>query len=102
MCLVTLANLRVGLLLAYGTHDAEAADVDKAAQWHLQGNDGVDEVLRALGVDAAEVSLVQTLGNAGGMHHIVEVVTLQLLFQLLFRRKVQLDEVDALVGQELA
>ena len=35
------------------------------------------------------------------MHHIVELVAAQLFLQPLLRREVQLDEVDALVLQEL-
>ena len=58
-------------------------------------------MLGALGIDAEEVLLVQTLRNAGGMDDVVEAVAGQLLAQGLLGRQVQLDEMDAFVGQKL-
>ena len=51
-------------------------------------------------VDAVEIGLVQTLRYTGGMYHVVELLTLQLFYQLLLRREVEFDEVDTLVLQE--
>ena len=57
-------------------------------------------MLGTLCVDAMEVGLVQTLRHTGGMYHVVELMLLQLFYQLLLRREVEFDEVDTLVLQE--
>ena len=59
-------------------------------------------MLGALGIDAVEVGLFQTLSDACSMYHIVELMVFQLLAELFFRREVQLDKVDAFVRQKLA
>ena len=100
--LVGLANLGIRLLFADGSHDTERRYVDEAAQRHPESQQGTDQMLRALSVNTVEVALVETLGDAGGMDHVVELVSLELAAQCLLRRQVQLDEMDALVGQELA
>ena len=55
----------------------------------------------ALGVDATEVILVETLRHTGSVNHVVELVAAQLLYQLLPRREVQLNQPDTLVLQIL-
>ncbi len=98
---VGLADLLVGLLFADGAEDAERTDIDEAGERHGLGRQCADEILRPLGIDAAEVGLVETLGDAGGVNHIVEVMTAELLAEPFFGREVELDEVDALVLQVL-
>ena len=96
---VALTDLFIGLLLPDGTKHAEAAHEDQSLQGHLYLQQSVHQILGALGVDAPEVLFVQTLRHTSGMHHVVEGFIFQLLFQLLLRREVQFDEVDALVFQ---
>ena len=42
-------------------------------------------MLGTLCVDTVEVGLVQTLRHTGGMYHVVELMLLQLFYQLLLR-----------------
>ena len=99
---VGLANFLIRLLLADRAEDAERTEIDKALQWHLQLQQRVDKVTRAVGVHTEEIFLVQAFRHASSMHHIVELLPLHLLHELLFRREVEFDEVDALVFQKLA
>ena len=96
---VALTDLLVGLLLLDGSEDAEAADKDKAFQGHPHFEDSLCQILGSFGIDAMEVLFVQTLRHTGGMHHIVEVVSPELFYQLYLRREVEFDEMDPLVLQ---
>ena len=78
---VVLSNLGVGLLFAHGSKHAERADEHEALQRHVQGYEGVGQVACAIGVDAEEVVAVQALSGSRGVHHILKLVLLQLLFQ---------------------
>ena len=98
---VGLADFLIGLLLTNGAEDAERTDIDEAGERHGLGRQRADEVLGPLGIDAAEVGLVDTLGDAGGVNHIVEVMAAELLAEPLLRREVEFDEMDALVLQVL-
>ena len=62
--------------------DAERAQIDKALQGHLHTNQRTHQVLRSLRIDAIKVGRIQTFRHASGMHHIVKLMVLQLLFQL--------------------
>ena len=99
---VALADLGVGLLLADGAHDAETADIDETLDAHLEGHQNVNEMLGALGIDAVEVGFVETFGDAGGMHDVVELQPGELFGELRLGREVEFDEIDTLVGKELA
>jgi len=97
---VAVHDVTVGLLLAYGSHDAQRADVDEALHRHLQRAQRIDEVFRALGIDATEVFSVQAFGDAGSMYDVVEAVVVQLLSECAFRGEIQFDEVYPVVAQE--
>ena len=98
---VALANLGIGLLFADGAHNAETADVDETLDAHLEGFQNVNEMLGALGVDAMEVGFVETLGDTGSMHDVVELQPGELFGELRLGREIEFDEVDTVVGKEL-
>ena len=97
---ITLADFLIGLLFLDSPENAETAHEDKSLQGHLRFEQRLYQVLRAFCVDAMEVGLVQTLRHTSRMYHVVELMPLQLFYQLLLRREVEFDEVDALVLQE--
>ena len=83
----------------YGTKDAERADEYESLNGHLKVNDGIDEVLGALGVHLVEILDMQTLGCTCRMDDVVELVSLQLAHQFRLGGEVEVDEMDALVLQ---
>ena len=101
---VTLANLLVGLFLAYGSEDAERTQVDHALQRHVHSQQGIGQMARALGVDAAEIVLVKALRHACRMNNVVEphAGLTQLVGEPLRRTQVEFYETDAAVTQPLA
>ena len=98
---VAFADLSVGLFFADGTHDAETADIDETLDAHLEGLQDVNEMLGALGIDAREVGFVETFGDAGGMHDVVELQPGELFGELRLGREVEFNEVDTVVSKEL-
>ena len=99
---VRFADFFVGLLFAYGTEDAERTEVDELAEGRLCGDERAGQVFGSFGVDGVEVGFVQALGHARGMHHVVELVAVELSAQLFLAGQVQLQEVDAVVLQPFA
>ena len=79
---IVLTDLLIRLLLADGSEDAERTDEDKSLDRHSQMQDGIHQVLGALGVNLIEILCMQTLGSASCMHYIVELVRSEFLLQL--------------------
>ena len=98
---VALADLGIRLLFTDGAHDAETADIDETLDAHLEGFQDVNEMLGALGVDAMEVGFVETFGDTGGMHDVVELQPCELFGELRLGREIEFNEVDTVVGKEL-
>ena len=64
------------------SEDAETAQKDETAQGHLQLHQRLGEMACALGVGTYKILLVQTLGDTGCMHHVVEAQGRQLTLEL--------------------
>ena len=80
-----------------GAEDAERAEIDEALQGHAQLHERLHQVLGALGVDAPEVALVNTLGDARSVDHVVELLVTELGDELILGIEVQFDEMDTRV-----
>ena len=96
---VVLGDIVVGLLFPDGTEDAQTAHIDEASHRHVQFQDGLYQIAGSLVVHAEEVVGMQAFRHAGGMHDIVEIVSSELLHQLVLGVEVQFDEVDTRVLQ---
>jgi len=79
---IVLTDFLIRLILADGSEDAERADKDKSLDGHSQMQDGIHQVLGALGVHLIEILCMQTLGSASCMHYIVELVWSEFFLQL--------------------
>lgn len=91
--LVVCRYLRVRLLLARRSHNAQTAQIDKAPQSGVLSAQCRGKVNRAFGVHLEEVAAVQAFGNACCMHHIVKLMPAELLLQLVAVAEVKLNEV---------
>ena len=86
---VVLCNLLIRLLLLDGAKYAERTQVHKLVDGHLQVEQRFDQSLGSLGVDLVEVFGMQALGQAGCMHHVVEVVVGQRLLYVFLRGEIE-------------
>ena len=85
-----------------GSIDTQRTEIHEALQGHLQVDERTHQVLRTLCVDTIEIAGIQAFRHAGSMHHVVERMFLQLLFQLRLIAQVQFYEMDTLVLQEVS
>ena len=96
---IVLGDVVIGLLFPDGPEDAQTTHVDEASHRHVQFQDGFHQIACSLVVHAEEVVGMQAFRHTGGMYDIVEIMSTELLHELVLGVEVQFDEVDARVLQ---
>ena len=106
---IFIGNVGIGIILMYGTHDAEAAHKHETLQWHGTVYECQSEIMGAHGIDGMEIIGIGTLGGSSGVHHMTEPHTASLLAHrtegfghLKTVGEIKIDEMNARVAEPLA